>query len=135
MAKHLSMDIGFLQRTYKTTLIVGGLVTLLLCATANGKWVLNYALGVLVSLAFVKTTELFVTQTYRAPHEEKPKRRWTAGLMVSKYVALVAGLYLLNRLRYLDGVLLIAGFATLHAVLVLKTFGLMMQSLWQDARR
>ncbi len=135
MAKPLNIDIGFLQRTYKTTVIVGGLVTLALCTTANGKWVLNYPLGVMISLAFVKTTELFVTQTYRAPHEGKPKRRWALGLMVGKYVALVAGLYLLYRLRYLDGVFLLAGLATLHAVLVLKTFGLMLQSLWQDARR
>ncbi|MCX7642722.1 MAG: hypothetical protein N2116_02790, partial [Armatimonadetes bacterium] len=86
MVKRPTVDLGFLQRTYRTTLLVGGLVTLLLCATANAKWVINYAFGVLVMLAFVKTTEVFVTQTYRAPTEPKPKRRWIGVLMVGKWV-------------------------------------------------
>ncbi len=123
-----SIDAGFLQRTYRTTLFVGGIVTLLLCATANAKWVLNYALGVLIMVAFVKVTELFVTQTYRAPHEPKPKRRWLGWLMVGKWLLLAAGLYFLHRLRYFDGVFLLMGLATLHAVLILKTCGIMLQS-------
>jgi len=132
VAKRPTVDLGFLTRTYKTTLIVGGLVTLLLCATANAKWVLNYALGVLIMLAFVKTTEVFVTQTYRAPHEHKPKRRWVGALMVGKWIALTACLYLLNRLRYFDGVLLMAGLATMHMVIVLKIFGLVLKNLMQE---
>lgn len=131
MTKRPSVDLGFLQRTYRTTLIVGGLVTLLLCATANAKWVLNYALGVLTMLAFVKTTEVFVTQTYRAPNEPKPKRRWISALMLGKWIILTACLYFLNRLRYFDGVLLLAGLATMHAVMVFKIFGLALQSPMQ----
>ncbi|MFA0754400.1 MAG: hypothetical protein IMHGJWDQ_002186 [Candidatus Fervidibacter sp.] len=129
MAKHITVDLGFLQRTYRTTLWVGGLVTLLLCATANAKWVLNYVLGLLTILAFVKTTEVFVTQTYRAPHEGKPKRRWVGMLMLGKWGLLVAGLYLLNRVRYFDGVFLLSGLGTFHTVLLLKLFGLMLQGL------
>ncbi len=132
MAKHPSVDLGFLQRTYRTTLLVGGLITLLLCATANAKWVLNYAFGVLTMLAFVKTTEVFVTQTYRAPNEPKPKRRWISALMLGKWVILTAYLYFLNRLRYFDGVLLLAGLATMHAVMVFKIFGLALQSIIQE---
>ena len=132
MAKRPTVDLGFLTRTYRTTLIVGGLVTLLLCATANAKWLLNYSLGVLTMLAFVKTTEVFVTQTYRAPHEHKPKRRWVGALMVGKWIALTACLYFLNRLRYFDGVLLMAGLATMHTVIVLKVFGFMLQNLMQE---
>ncbi len=132
MAKHPSVDLGFLQRTYRTTLLVGGLITLLLCATANAKWVLNYAFGVLTMLAFVKTTEVFVTQTYRALNEPKPKRRWISALMLGKWVILTACLYFLNRLRYFDGVLLLAGLATMHAVMVFKIFGLALQSIIQE---
>ncbi len=132
MTKHPSVDLGFLQRTYRTTLLVGGLITLLLCATANAKWVLNYAFGVLTMLAFVKTTEVFVTQTYRAPNEPKPKRRWISALMLGKWVILTACLYFLNRLRYFDGVLLLAGLATMHAVMVFKIFGLALQSIIQE---
>ncbi len=132
MAKRPSVDLGFLQRTYRMTLLVGGLVTLLLCATANAKWVLNYAFGVLTMLAFVKTTEVFVTQTYRAPNEPKPKRRWIGALMLGKWVILTTCLYFLNRLRYFDGVLLLAGLATLHAVMVFKIFGLALQSIMQE---
>jgi hypothetical protein len=132
VAKRPTVDLGFLTRTYRTTLIVGGVVTLLLCATANAKWVLNYALGILTMLAFVKTTEIFVTQTYRAPHEYEPKRRWVGALMVGKWIALTACLYLLNRLRYFDGVPLMAGLATMHAVIILKVFGLMLQNLMQE---
>ncbi|MFA0759435.1 MAG: hypothetical protein PVTTEEND_002172 [Candidatus Fervidibacter sp.] len=133
MTKQHGLDVGFLQRLVRTTLVVGGLVTLVLCATANGKWVVNYALGVLISLGFLKVTELFVTQTYRAPQEAPPKRRWAGALMVGKYGILLAGLYLLARLRYLDGVLLTAGVATLHAVLVLKVFGLMLTGFKRQA--
>jgi hypothetical protein len=132
VAKRPTVDLGFLARTYRTTLIVGGLVTLLLCATANAKWVLNYAFGVLTMLAFVKTTEIFVTQTYRAPHEYEPKRRWVGALMVGKWIVLTACLYLLNRLRYFDGMPLMAGLATMHAVIILKVFGLMLQNLMQE---
>ncbi len=132
MTKHPSVDLGFLQRTYRTTSLVGGLITLLLCATANAKWVLNYAFGVLTMLAFVKTTEVFVTQTYRAPNEPKPKRRWISALMLGKWVILTACLYFLNRLRYFDGVLLLAGLATMHAVMVFKIFGLALQSIIQE---
>ncbi len=128
MDKGFTVDTGFLQRTYRTTLIVGGVGTLLLCATANAKWVLNYALGVLVSLSFLKTTELFVTQTYRAPNEPIAKHRWVPVLMVGKWGLFVAGLYLLHRLRYLDGVSLVAGLATLHVVLILKAIGILLQS-------
>jgi hypothetical protein len=132
VAKRPTVDLGFLTRTYRTTLIVGGLVTLLLCATANAKWVLNYSLGVLTMLAFVKTTEVFVTQTYRAPHEHKPKRRWVGALMVGKWIMLAACLYFLNRLRYFDGMPLMAGLATMHMVIVLKIFGLVLQNLMQE---
>lgn len=132
MAKRPSVDLGFLQRTYRTTFVVGGLVTLLLCATANAKWVLNYAFGVLVMLVFVKTTEVFVTQTYRAPNEPKPKRRWIVALMLGKWVALTACLYFLNRLRYFDSLLLLAGLATMHAVMVFKILGLALQSAIQE---
>lgn len=132
MVKRPTVDLGFLQRTYRTTLLVGGLVTLLLCATANAKWVINYAFGVLVMLAFVKTTEVFVTQTYRAPTEPKPKRRWIGVLMVGKWVVLIVCLYFLNRLRYFDGVLLLAGLATMHAVVIFKIFGLALQSTLQE---
>lgn len=132
MAKRPSVDLGFLQRTYRTTLLVGGLITLLLCATANARWVLNYAFGVLTMLAFVKTTEVFVTQTYRAPNEPKPKRRWISALMLGKWVILTACLYFLNRLRYFDCVLLLAGLATMHAVMVFKIFGLALQSIMQE---
>lgn len=135
MAKRLDIDIGFLHRTYKTTLIIGGLVTLILCAMANAKWVLNYGLGVLTMVGVFKVTEIFVTQAYRAPHEEKPKRRYGTVLMVSKYGGLIVGLYLLNRLRYFDGLAFFAGLATLHTVLVLKVLGLMLQNLWQDTMR
>ncbi|MFN3422577.1 MAG: hypothetical protein ACK40X_12730, partial [Armatimonadota bacterium] len=131
MTKRPNVDLGFLQRTYRTTLIVGGLVTLLLCSTANAKWVLNYALGVLTMLAFVKTTEAFVTQTYRAPNEPKPKRRWISALMLGKWIILAVCLYFLNRLRYFDGVLLLAGLATMHAVMVFKIFGLALQCSMQ----
>ncbi len=127
MDNGFTVDTGFLQRTYRTTLIVGSVGTLLLCATANAKWVLNYALGVLASLSFLKTTELFVTQTYRAPNEPIAKRRWVPVLMVSKWVLFVAGLYLLHRLRYLDGMSLAAGLATLHVVLILKAIGILLQ--------
>ena len=120
------VDLGFLRRLYRTTLISGGLVTLLLCATANSKWVVNYALGVFIGVGFLKVTELFVTQTYRAPHEAPPKRRWAGILMVGKYGVLLATLYLLARLRYLDGVLLAAGIATLHVVFTLKVFGILL---------
>jgi hypothetical protein len=133
MMKRHSVDEGFLQRLIRTTLMVGGLVTLLLCATANSKWVVNYALGVFIGVGFLKVTELFVTQTYRAPQEAPPKRRWAGALMVGKYGILLAGLYLLARLRYLDGVLLTAGVATLHAVLVLKVFGLMLTGFKRQA--
>lgn len=130
MTKRASVDSGFLRRTYQTTLVVGGVVTLLLCSTAKAKWVLNYALGVLTILAFVKTTEVFVTQTYRAPNEQKPKgRRWVVALMVGKWVILTACLYFLSKARYLDGVFLLAGLATMHAVIVFKVFGLMLLSL------
>jgi len=132
VAKRPAVDLGFLARTYRTTLIVGGLITLLLCATANAKWVLNYALGVLTMLAFVKTTEIFVTQTYRAPNEPKLRRRWVGALMVGKWIVLTACLYFLNRLRYFDGVLLMAGLATMHMVIILKVFGLMLQNLMQE---
>ncbi len=132
MAKRPSVDLGFLQRTYRTTLIVGGLVTLLLCATANAKWVLNYAFGVLTMLAFVKTTEVFVTQTYRPPNEPKPKLRWISALMLGKWITLTACLYFLNRLRYFDGMLLLAGLATMHAVMVFKIFGLALQCTIQE---
>lgn len=128
MLKRPSVDIGFLSRTYKTTLLVGGLATLLLCSTANAKWVLNYAIGVLTMLAFVKTTEIFVTQTYRAPNEGKPKRRWVGAIMLGKWLILALGLYLLNKMRYFDGVFLLAGLATFHAVIIFKVFGLMLQS-------
>jgi hypothetical protein len=133
MMKRHSVDEGFLQRLIRTTLMVGGLVTLLLCATANSKWVVNYALGVFIGVGFLKVTELFVTQTYRAPQEALPKRRWAGALMVGKYGILLVGLYLLARLRYLDGVLLTAGVATLHAVLVLKVFGLMLTGFKRQA--
>jgi len=133
MGKRPTVDLGFLQRTYRTTLIVGGAVILLLCATANAKWVLNYALGVLIMLAFVKTTEVFVTQTYRAPSEPKPKKRWVSALMLVKWFALIACLYLLNKVRYFDGVFLLAGLATMHAVIVLKVFGLVMQGSLQES--
>jgi hypothetical protein len=133
MMKRHSVDEGFLQRLIRTTLMVGGLVTLLLCATANSKWVVNYALGVFIGVGFLKVTELFVTQTYRAPQEAPPKRRWAGALMVGKYGILLVGLYLLARLRYLDGVLLTAGVATLHAVLVLKVFGLMLTGFKRQA--
>lgn len=135
MAKRPSVDLGFLQRTYRTTLLVGGLVTLLLCATANAKWVLNYALGVTVTLAFVKTTEVFVTQTYRAPNEPKPRRRWVGFLMLGKWIILIACLYFLNRLRYFDGVPLLAGLATMHTVMLLKIFGLALQSTTRERSR
>jgi hypothetical protein len=133
MMKRHSVDEGFLQRLIRTTLMVGGLVTLLLCATANSKWVVNYALGVFIGVGFLKVTELFVTQTYRAPQEAPPKRRWVGALMVGKYGILLVGLYLLAQLRYLDGVLLTAGVATLHAVLVLKVFGLMLTGFKRQA--
>ncbi|MCS7265203.1 MAG: hypothetical protein NZ805_10270 [Armatimonadetes bacterium] len=129
-----TVDIGFLNRTYKTTLAVGGLVTLLLCSTANSMWVLNYAIGVLTMLAFVKTTEIFVTQTYRAPSEVKPKRHWIGAMMLGKWLILALGLYLLNRMRYFDGVFLLAGLVTFHAVIIFKVFGLMLQSQMQDRR-
>jgi len=126
MMKRHSVDEGFLQRLIRTTLMVGGLVTLLLCATANSKWVVNYALGVFIGVGFLKVTELFVTQTYRAPHEAPPRKRWAGILMVGKYGILLAGLYLLARLRYLDGVLLAAGIATLHVVFTLKVLGILL---------
>lgn len=126
MMKRHGVDEGFLQRLIFTTLMVGGLVTLLLCATANSKWVVNYALGVFIGVGFLKVTELFVTQTYRAPHEVSPKRRWAGILMVGKYGVLLVTLYLLARLRYLDGVLLVAGIATLHVVFTLKVLGILL---------
>lgn len=132
MAKRPNVDLGFLQRTYRTTLIVGGTVTLVLCSTANAKWVLNYAFGVLTMLAFVKTTEVFVTQTYRSPGEPKPKQRWVGALMLGKWVILTASLYFLSKARYFDGVSLLVGLATMHAVIVFKVFGLMLQSLIQE---
>jgi hypothetical protein len=46
--------------------------------------------------------------------------------MVGKYGILLVGLYLLARLRYLDGVPLVAGIATLHAVFILKVFGILL---------
>lgn len=132
MAKRPNVDLGFLQRTYRTTLIVGGTVTLILCSTANAKWVLNYAFGVLTMLAFVKTTEVFVTQTYRSPGEPKTKQRWVGALMLGKWVILTASLYFLSKAHYFDGVPLLAGLATMHAVIVFKVFGLMLQSLIQE---
>jgi alpha-D-ribose 1-methylphosphonate 5-triphosphate synthase subunit PhnI len=80
MMRGHSVDLGFLQRLYRTTLVVGGLVTLVLCATANGKWVVNYALGVLISIGFLKVTELFVTQTYCAPQEAPPQTALGGGV-------------------------------------------------------
>ncbi|MGQ9461506.1 MAG: hypothetical protein ACUVTP_05040 [Candidatus Fervidibacter sp.] len=132
MAKRPNVDFGFLQRTYRTTSIVGGMVTLILCSTANAKWVFNYAFGVLTMLAFVKTTEVFVTQTYRSPGEPKTKQRWVGALMLGKWVILTVSLYFLNKARYFDGVLLLAGLATMQAVIVFKVFGLMLQSLIQE---
>ena len=126
MMKRHGVDEGFLQRLIRTTLMVGGLVTLLLCATANSKWVVNYALGVFIGVGFLKVTELFVTQTYRAPPEVPPNRRWAGILMVGKYGVLLATLYLLARLRYLDGVLLVAGIATLYVVFTLKVLGILL---------
>lgn len=134
MANRPLPDTGFLQRLYKTSLIVGGLVTLLLCATANGKWVVNYALGVAASLSFIKITEWFVTQTYRAAGETKPRRRWAIPLMVGKWFLLAGGLYLLARLRYFDGALLAAGVATPHVVFTLKVLGIALQSGWTNER-
>ena len=52
--------------------------------------------------------------------------------MVGKWFALTACLYLLNRLRYFDGVLLMAGLATMHMVIVLKIFGLVLKNLMQE---
>lgn len=128
MATPSPTDLGLLQRVYRTSLLVGGLVALLLCTTANGKWVVNYALGVLVSLSFIKVTELFVTQTFRAAGEVKLRRRWAVPLMVGKWAVLVAGLYFLTRLRYFDGALLAAGIATPHVVFTLKALGITLQS-------
>lgn len=106
-------------------------MTLLLCSTANAKLVFNYALGVLITLAFVKTTEIFVTQNYRAAHEPKLKRSWVNALMLVKWLALTAFLYFLNKVRYFDGASLLAGLITMHAVIILKVFGLILQNLTQ----
>lgn len=123
MGKRVIGDLDFLRRTYRTTLIIGAMITLLLCATGKGVWVINYSLGVLTSLCFFKVTEWFVTQTFRAPHEGKPKRRWSSFFMVGKYFALVLGLYSLDRLRYFDGLAFLGGLVTLKVVLILKLFG------------
>lgn len=113
--------------------MVGGLITLLLCATAQGKWVVNYALGVLLSLGFIKVTEWFVEQTFRGRGEPRPRWRWAVPLMVGKWLVLLVGLYLLARLRYFDGALLAAGVATPHAVLTLKVIGMLLCGAVADA--
>jgi len=51
---------------------------------------------------------------------------------LGKWIVLTACLYFLNRLRYFDGVLLMAGLATMHMVVILKVFGLMLQNLMQE---
>jgi hypothetical protein len=51
--------------------------------------------------------------------------------MLGKWIILTACLYFLSRLRYFDGVLLLAGLATMHVVMVFKTFGLALQSKTQ----
>lgn len=114
----------FLPSLYRTTLILGMVVTVAIAAvTRSSIWAGSFFFGIIASLAFLKAQEVFLKRLLASgapkPVEAKsPKSIWF--IMVGKYFLLAAVMAGGLHFQVLNLIAFVFGFALLHVVMVGK---------------
>lgn len=119
-------DDAFLPSVYRTMWIIGALGTAAFAfGLRSAVWAISFLFGVVVSLAFLKTQEMFIRKLLesRTPdtHGNKPKTPkifWF--LMLGKYIALAGAMAIMLHFELLNLVGFVIGFALLHVVMFSK---------------
>lgn len=113
----------FLPSLYRSTLILGVLATAGISIGLRSQlWAGSFLFGVLASLAFLKSQEIFLKRILAIstpqPTSKSPKSIWV--LMVGKYFFLAAIMAAGLRFQILNLIAFVFGFALLHAVMLVK---------------
>jgi len=128
VASVVPVEDTFLSSLYRTTLLTGMVGTAgIAIALQSAIWAGSFIFGVLISLVFLKSQELFLKRMLqaRAPHPQAehkdnkaPKTLWL--MMIGKYFVLAGIMAAALHFNVLNLISFVLGFALLHAVMVIK---------------
>jgi hypothetical protein len=118
------IDEGFIGRVYKTSACVTAVILLALWAYAVApRIILGVLAGYLLSVLSLASLSLVITRKF-GPGNARVKAKY-AGAAALKYLVIGGIIYVVVATDYLSLPAFVGGFASLHAIMVLKVLGAM----------
>lgn len=114
-------DFGFLQRTYRTSALLGAIGALTLSATAQWKFPAGWIVGVALGLTTLKSKECLARAFMASIH--KQSRGVFIGFTLANYAITGLTLWLIVRYQLVNLLWMLAGFTLVLTVIVLKAIG------------
>jgi hypothetical protein len=126
MRNKTEIDVGFIGRVYRTSVIVYAIVSVYVLAHLGVPGWLGLTAGVGLALLSLRTIE-WCAKRFLAPQDASRRRSFPWwGVAIGKYLVfavIVAGIVRAAQVQYLNLFAFLGGFALVHAVIVLKAIG------------
>lgn len=130
--RQLEIDDRFLDRTYRTAIVLGAFVAILL-SVYSVETSASFIIGGAISIGLLKILD-YVVRRYLTPGKKKVKRAfWLAALI--KYPLIMACFYYLVRSGWLVAPALAAGLGLVYVVITLKAFSIVLLNTLEGERQ
>jgi hypothetical protein len=124
------IDERFLARTYRTGVLIGLLIAIVLGLAYRVGAALSFAIGGALSLGLLWLLEYTVSRYLGSSGGSKNSKVLLA-LILAKYPVLMVGFYFLVKASWLSPGALAAGLGLSFGTIALKAFGIAFKPLWR----